>query len=746
MNMKKSLLFAGLAAVLTLASCSKSEENYTPAEGNEITVIALQDDTKTTNDGFTTKWADGDKLSAFFAYTGTTDYEPLVELTYDSGSSFKGTATLDDGENYDWYFLYPYNSYLKDPENSDNGWYAYIGCRSDWTQKQTGYDSKAHLAGGTTAAYFPLYGIAEDVAFDAEPTVTMHQVASVVAIKVTNTASTPVTITKASLTAEEPIMGSFYLGLSKSGIDIRNHTNASYMSNTATVEVSGGTELATGASATLYVGVKPFVAASGSKLTLKVKGTNGELSVDKTMTGDVTFAEGHIKNLSINYNLEGGTPVVASKVSDVLEGGAKTYDKMENLLVYGVNGKNAIVGDETGKMLLFMTNTLKAGDNISITDATTVEYQGMLEITGGTIAVNSQSNAVDHGTAVNLDDATAASSTYATFSATGYHSAVFVSMTGTQSSRNITGTQEHTTLYMNGTNSTYDGKTVKVTGYVYSWSTSHSNYNFHLISIEEDDSTPALSVSPASLSWGATEYGATSGKDITVTLNGGAAEGDYTVSGSNSDWSVTTSGNTITVYPVAANTSTTDAKSVTLTIAHKANTALTKEVTLTQAKAVSGGFTPFNVWEDDFDGCSNSGTALTKLDGNVSGFSGSYSGFSFTYPMTGAIRIGKASAAGSITTPVLSDITGSSVDLTVSFKAAGWKGKTAKLTLTVNKGEVTEGQTTITSEDSMSGSTPSMTGTEYTFHITGADSTTAITFTTTNSIGIDDLVVTQTSN
>ena len=161
-----------------------------------------------------------------------------------------------------------------------------------------------------------------------------------------------------------------------------------------------------------------------------------------------------------------------------------------------------------------------------------------------------------------------------------------------------------------------------------------------------------------------------------------------------------------------------------------------------------GSFTPFNVWADGFANCSNSSTALSSLSGSTTGFTSGYSGLSYVYPMDGAIRIGKASGSGSITTPVLSSIDGASASLTITFKAAGWKGKTAKITLSTNKGSVTEGQTTITSEDSMNGSDPkpTMTGKTYTFHVTGADNTTKITFSTTCSIGIDDLVITQTAN
>lgn len=153
-----------------------------------------------------------------------------------------------------------------------------------------------------------------------------------------------------------------------------------------------------------------------------------------------------------------------------------------------------------------------------------------------------------------------------------------------------------------------------------------------------------------------------------------------------------------------------------------------------------------NVWEDDFSTCRNSSVAMSSLAGSTAGFNGNYSNIGSVYPMNGAIRVGKASGTGRISTPVLANITGSSANLIVTFKAAGWDGKTAKLKLTVNHGSVTEaGQITIASESTMSGNAPSMVGTVYTFHITGANNTTKITFDTTNAIGIDDLVITQTN-
>ena len=168
---------------------------------------------------------------------------------------------------------------------------------------------------------------------------------------------------------------------------------------------------------------------------------------------------------------------------------------------------------------------------------------------------------------------------------------------------------------------------------------------------------------------------------------------------------------------------------------------------VTVSASFNSGGTPTgdSIWEDDFSTCELSTVALTALSGSTSGFTEAYSDLNAVYPMAGAIRVGKASAAGNFTTPVLAKISGSSANLTITFKAAGWKGKTAKLTISASKGSVTEGQTTITSEETMSNTDPSMTGTVYTFHVTGADNTTKLTFSTTNSIGIDDLVIKETN-
>ena len=235
---------------------------------------------------------------------------------------------------------------------------------------------------------------------------------------------------------------------------------------------------------------------------------------------------------------------------------------------------------------------------------------------------------------------------------------------------------------------------------------------------------------------------------IRYMITNGISETPYASCESDAEWlTVTTVSQSGSVFyqniSVPANDGAERSGHVTLSYPH----ADPLVITIIQPK--SDGYVPpteFNVWEDDFSVCTApSTTALSALSGSTDGFTGDYSALAKVYPMTSALKLGGASAAGSITTPVLSKITNNSANLTITVTAAGWKGKTAKLTLSTNKGTVTEEETTIASEDSMSGNSPSMTGSTYTFHVTGADNTTTITLSSNLAIGIDDLVVTQTN-
>ena len=296
--MKKSFISLGLivAATFALTNCAKEFENPSQqpeSAGIPFEITASTPDTKTANDGLNTVWVAGDAINLFHAVAGDATYVNDGEFTVaaadvDAGR-FTGTlgGDLEAGKPYDWYALYPYSEHIATPGEKDSG-FTYIG--HSGSLYQTGYDNMASLKGSVC----PLYGIAEDVAAGQTPSVTMNHLSSVIAINVTNKNDEPLTVTTASFTATEDIVGSYFIDVTKSPVVYTPKT----AQNTATVTVSEGTALAKDESAVLYLAIKPFKAAKDAKLYLSVNGYSKELTLPK----DVTFAAGKIKTLNFAYD------------------------------------------------------------------------------------------------------------------------------------------------------------------------------------------------------------------------------------------------------------------------------------------------------------------------------------------------------------------------------------------------------------------------------------------------------------
>lgn len=296
--MKKSFISLGLivAATFALTNCAKEFENPSQqpeSAGIPFEITASAPDTKTANDGLNTVWVAGDAINLFHAVADAATYVNDGEFTVAAADVDAGRFTgdlggdLEAGKSYDWYALYPYSEYIATPGEKDSG-FTYIGHSGGLYQ--TGYDNMASLKGSVC----PLYGIAEDVAAGQTPSVTMNHLSSVIAINVTNKNDEPLTVTTASFTATEDIVGSYFIDVTKSPVVYTPKT----AQNTATVTVSEGTALAKDESAVLYLAIKPFKAAKDAKLYMSVNGYSKELVLPK----DVTFAAGKIKTLNFGYD------------------------------------------------------------------------------------------------------------------------------------------------------------------------------------------------------------------------------------------------------------------------------------------------------------------------------------------------------------------------------------------------------------------------------------------------------------
>lgn len=298
--MKKNLFSMGvmLAAAFTLTNCAEemNQPVQAPSVDGSFEIIAQTVETRTVNDGLSTKWTAADSINVFHAEAGSDVYVndgrfEIAEADLESGR-FTGElgSALEAEATYDWYAFYPYTRQKESPADDVAGW-AYIGHSKGLSQN--GYDSKAALKGSVC----PLYGVAEDVAGNKAPHITMQHLSSVIAIEVTNVTENPIKVTTASFTAQESIVGSYYITFA-GGVPAYKERGDAYVYNTATVNVSEATELAKDQKATLYLAIKPFTAKAEDNLIITVNGYEKKLP----LTEDVTFHAGKIKTLRFAYD------------------------------------------------------------------------------------------------------------------------------------------------------------------------------------------------------------------------------------------------------------------------------------------------------------------------------------------------------------------------------------------------------------------------------------------------------------
>lgn len=295
--MKNNIFVMGvlLAAALSFIGCVKDASVAQVTEGVPYTIKADLSDTKTVNDGVSTKWKSGDALSVFHAVAGGEDYVSDGKFTVSSTDPEAGVFTGElagtlDAPEYDWYAIYPYSANRTTPASQTVS-YSIIGSSSG--QTQTGYGDMSHISGGKS----PLYGVAKAVSGSELPVMNMKYLASLVRIRVVNNSSDPLVITSAEFSAPEEIVGSFYIDIAQE-TPVYKARSVTTAKSTAALSVTDGGNLVKGSSADLYMLIKPFTAEKGETLTLTVNNIKRTL----TVADDVEFHAGKIKTLEFVIN------------------------------------------------------------------------------------------------------------------------------------------------------------------------------------------------------------------------------------------------------------------------------------------------------------------------------------------------------------------------------------------------------------------------------------------------------------
>ena len=302
MKINSSIFTLALTSVLAIAGCTEQlGDNSSEINGGvPFSFSASHSDSKTSIEGLQTVWDADDDVNLFHAEAGSTSYvnDNAFVITSQnlSTNTFTGTlaAAIEEGKAYDWYVFYPYSEYNKTPAGTakENSAYITVGGTS---QIQKGNNSLAHLSGRSC----PLFGVAKSVAASSKLSLTMKHLCSIVEVKVSNNSGAPVKVNSVAFTASEDIVGTYYVNYSNPEDVKYASTGDSYVSETASLSVNSGEEIANGATATFYIAIKPFTAPAGSELKVSV---NGDEQI-YPITGDVTFNPGKIKTVKYSIDL-----------------------------------------------------------------------------------------------------------------------------------------------------------------------------------------------------------------------------------------------------------------------------------------------------------------------------------------------------------------------------------------------------------------------------------------------------------
>lgn len=399
-NFKSYVLSALAVAAIAFSGCSKNDEGMTPTQKKDFSVVLSSASTKTTNSDMSTLWAADDAINLFHCVAGeeTPTYVSDGEFkTSENGATVTFTGTLADGfddtKTYNWYAFYPYTKQVKTPANTSSG-YVVVGSQHNAKQSQDGNNTTAHISGPN----YPVVGVVEKLAGTEKPLFTMKHLTSLVEVKVKNGTTAPITISSVALKAVDlpaelgGIVGTYYIDFASSSSPIYTPSGATYVSNTANLEVNNGEEIAPNGTASFYLAVKPFRVNDGDDFTIAVTGPNGIDEKTISASKDFDFVAG--KKKTINFTYDKSTLVYdfenCAKINELAEAAGSTsksyYGYLTNAVISFVPASDtrvAIIKDNTGSAYLYKaSHGFKQGQKFTgELEITVSQYNGLNEVT-----------------------------------------------------------------------------------------------------------------------------------------------------------------------------------------------------------------------------------------------------------------------------------------------------------------------------------------------------------------------------
>ena len=295
--MKKTFYIASaVVAALSVLSCNKEagqsvEKPVDTVEGDFVVnaSVAPTQDTRTSIDGYQTSWSSEDAITIF--HNGSSDGRFILK---DSNTgAFTGILKSELNETNSWTAVYPYAA--------DAALNAYP-LTFKQVQTQNGANSTAHICGEGV----PFYSSLADVAKDDIPTFTMHHMAAMLKVNITNPNSFPVSVRNVDFwnwigdgSGNAALSGAFTADLTAEQPTL---TKVSGESNVR-LNVEGGVQIAAGESAAFYLATAPCTIPAEASITLYVNDHyNYAGGINKTITLEekLPLVAGKVKTLNID--------------------------------------------------------------------------------------------------------------------------------------------------------------------------------------------------------------------------------------------------------------------------------------------------------------------------------------------------------------------------------------------------------------------------------------------------------------
>lgn len=657
--MRKLFTFAGLmmAAIVSLTNCQPKElVPQTPADG--IKIVMSLDDTKTTNDGMSTLWAEKDKVGVFFRDV-TGGFTSLGAFNLTSGAGMKsgtfepastdteGFKKLDQNEAYDWFVLYPYNSNVTTPASVDaDGGFMYVGRKTGLNQ--AGYDSSAAISGDNCPMYVALQG---KKISDLSGNVSVKHLTSLVEFTLVNNTGKNIVISALTMTASEAVVGDFFIDVTGNS-PYFTPRDTEHALKAATVNIQDAGTIAPGGTAKVYLPIKPYYQSGKEEFKVSLTGTIDGKAAAREFTsipdqGKSYFEAGKVKKITLK--IDGMTLTEGCTVADVLAGDVGADYSLSEVQVTSVVGSSYFVTDATGTIMCYKSgHGLAVGDIVNVSGKTKA-YNNLVEFDNPAATKVSSGSCSLNPVAWSMDDMVAAY---------GNAQIAYVSFEGTFSGSRNCPLYNDIVLYTTNASgvSISKDKTYRVTGYVYGWTDFEKDSNvtkevcMYVEKAEEvgAEQTATLEISPKSMTFEA----AGGSKDLTVTCD----NDNWTWSGAPLWVSVTREGDKVTIG-VAENTGE-EKREGTVTFTHS-NGTLSAELKISQKGTAAADAISLSPASYTFDAVP-SGPLEVTVTSNADGWT-------FDDPTETWIHL---SVSGNTVTVTVDENTGEARNVTVKFHHA----------------------------------------------------------------------------